>query len=90
MNYDDVIQMTTQGLALVLLISLPITAVSAVVGLLVSLVSAGPVNCGAPPSAAGIDRHTGPPPALCRQLPQPGTGLASWMGMLCIAVPMPA
>jgi type III secretion protein S len=40
MNYDDVIQMTTQGLGLVLLISLPITAVSALVGLLVSLVQA--------------------------------------------------
>ena len=40
MNYDDIIQMTTQGLALVLLISLPITAVSAVVGLLVSLMQA--------------------------------------------------
>jgi type III secretion protein S len=40
MRYEDVIQMATQGLVLVLVISLPITAVSAVVGLLVSLVQA--------------------------------------------------
>jgi type III secretion protein S len=40
MNYDDLIQMTTQGLCLVLLISLPITAVAATVGLLVSLFQA--------------------------------------------------
>ena len=36
----NLIQMTTQGLGLVLLISLPITAVAAIVGLLVSLVQA--------------------------------------------------
>ena len=40
MGYEHLIQMTTQGLALVLLISLPITAVAAIVGLLVSLVQA--------------------------------------------------
>ncbi len=40
MGYEHLIQMTTQGLGLVLLISLPITAVAAIVGLLVSLVQA--------------------------------------------------
>ena len=40
MNYADVIQLTTQGLLLVLVISLPVTLVSAIVGLLVSLVQA--------------------------------------------------
>jgi type III secretion protein S len=40
MGYENLLQMTTQGLALVLMISLPITAVAAIVGLLVSLVQA--------------------------------------------------
>lgn len=40
MNHEDLIQMTVQGLMLVLMISLPISLVSAVVGLLVSLVQA--------------------------------------------------
>ncbi len=40
MHYQDAIQMTTQGLLLVLMISLPITVTSAIVGLLVSLVQA--------------------------------------------------
>ena len=40
MGYEHLIQMTTQGLGLVLLISLPITAVAAIVGLLVSMVQA--------------------------------------------------
>jgi len=40
MNYDEVIRIAAQGLALVLMISLPITAVSALVGLLVSLFQA--------------------------------------------------
>jgi type III secretion protein S len=40
MNHEDLIQMTVQGLLLVLMISLPISLVSAVVGLLVSLVQA--------------------------------------------------
>ena len=40
MRYDEVIQMATQGLLLVLLVSLPVTVVSAVVGLLVSLFQA--------------------------------------------------
>ena len=40
MGYEDVIQVATQGLMLVLMVSLPITIVSAVVGLLVSLVQA--------------------------------------------------
>lgn len=40
MDYDGVIQLTIQGLVLVLVVSLPITAVAAVVGLMVSLVQA--------------------------------------------------
>jgi type III secretion protein S len=40
MNHEDLIQMTVQGLTLVLMISLPVTLVSAAVGLLVSLVQA--------------------------------------------------
>ena len=40
MGYEHLIQMTNQGLVLVLLISLPVTVVAAVVGLLVSLVQA--------------------------------------------------
>lgn len=40
MRYEDLIQLTTQGLILVLMVSLPITLVSAIVGLLVSLVQA--------------------------------------------------
>lgn len=40
MSYDQIIQLTMQGLGLVLVVSLPITIVSAVVGLLVSLVQA--------------------------------------------------
>jgi type III secretion protein S len=40
MGYEDLLQMTVQGLTLVLLISLPVMVVSAVVGLLVSLVQA--------------------------------------------------
>ena len=40
MNHENLIQLTVQGLTLVLLISLPISLVSAVVGLLVSLVQA--------------------------------------------------
>jgi type III secretion protein S len=40
MNYDEVIQMAVQGLVLVLVVSLPITAVAAAVGLGVSLVQA--------------------------------------------------
>jgi type III secretion protein S len=40
MTYDQIIQLTMQGLGLVLLISLPITAVAALTGLLVSLVQA--------------------------------------------------
>jgi type III secretion protein S len=39
-NSEELIQMTVQGLTLVLMISLPISLVSAVVGLLVSLVQA--------------------------------------------------
>lgn len=40
MNHENLIQLTVQGLTLVLLISLPISLVSAVVGLLVSFVQA--------------------------------------------------
>ena len=40
MGYEDVIQIATQGLVMVLMVSLPITIVSAAVGLLVSLVQA--------------------------------------------------
>ena len=40
MNHEDLIQLTVQGLTLVLMISLPIALVSAAVGLLVSLVQA--------------------------------------------------
>ena len=40
MGYEDVIQIAIQGLVMVLIVSLPITIVSAAVGLLVSLVQA--------------------------------------------------
>ncbi len=40
MNYDNVIGLTSQGLLLCLLVSLPVVMVSAVVGLLVSFVQA--------------------------------------------------
>jgi type III secretion protein S len=40
MNHQDAIQLTTQGLLLVLMISLPVIVTSAIVGLLVSLVQA--------------------------------------------------
>ena len=40
MHYDNALQVAIQGLVLVLMISLPITIVSAIVGLLVSLVQA--------------------------------------------------
>jgi type III secretion protein S len=40
MNHESLIQLTVQGLTLVLLISLPVSLVSAAVGLLVSLVQA--------------------------------------------------
>ncbi len=40
MNYDNIIGLTSQGLLLCLLVSLPVVLVSAVVGLLVSFVQA--------------------------------------------------
>jgi type III secretion protein S len=40
MNYDNIIGLTSQGLLLCLLVSLPVVMVSAVVGLLVSFVQA--------------------------------------------------
>ncbi len=40
MRYEDVIQMATQGLVLVLVISLPVTLMSALVGLTVSFFQA--------------------------------------------------
>ena len=40
MSHEQIIQLTVQGLTLVLLISLPISIVSALVGLLVSLIQA--------------------------------------------------
>lgn len=40
MRYEEVLQIASQGLVLVLIVSLPITIVSACVGLLVSLVQA--------------------------------------------------
>jgi type III secretion protein S len=39
-GHEELIQMAVQGLGLVLLVSLPITAVSAIVGLVVSLLQA--------------------------------------------------
>jgi type III secretion protein S len=40
MNYEDLIQIATQGLVLVLVISLPVTLISALVGLGVSFFQA--------------------------------------------------